>query len=244
VKNRLTLIALLFIFSSCNNTKKATSDTRAKLDSLPQVVELLKNKNKSQILKLKYQELKASCSLEMVDVSGVPSSELLLANNPVVSEPNTPNDVITHPTENVMTFDIKAQALKDNDLTQSITTELKIQSDLISMNVKMKIKPVEFSELINLELNNKKYIMKYTPVLNYTLNYELMHDEANISGQINNLKIYEKIKNQNSPILTFKNADKTSHFILFCTLNRVINPINIDYQIEFEGQWAELSTAP
>ncbi|MEQ1722746.1 MAG: hypothetical protein ABL930_06190, partial [Pseudobdellovibrio sp.] len=230
--------------SSCSKKTDNDINAFAKPGSKPQVIDYLRGKTSSQVLKIKYKALKAACTLETVkSVKGQANEESAGITPPADQPPisnNPPVPVsVENPTPESVTYDLKAQAQIDQDLKEQVKTDLTINIDNQTLKVDFVVKPISFQEYLSLDLNKKKYLMKYTPVLSYTYIFELIRGDLSTVGGGDG-KIYEKVDSSNK-IVTTRIGDDSYDFVLNCVLNREINPENPDMAAEFESQWVDIN---
>jgi hypothetical protein len=238
-----TLI-LLSLFSACSNKSDNDINAFAKPDSKPQVIDYLRGKTSSQVLTIKYKALKASCTLQAVKSVKAQIIEESAGFTPPADQPpisnNPPPPVpVVNPTPESVTYDLKAQAEIDQDLKEKINTKLTLNVDNQTLEVKVLVMPLSFQEYLNLDFNNKKYLMKYTPILAYKYDYELIRGNISTQGSGDG-KIYEKIESRNK-FLTNRVGQDNYEFVLNCSLNREINTENPDMAAEFESQWVDIN---
>lgn len=237
----LKLIWTLFVplaFTACSKGNDPDFQSKIKYDVKPQVKDLLKGKSKPEILKMKYKELKATCSLETHKVTKGQLYFEPSGNTPVpVLIPENP---VANPSENILTFDLKLQQLVDHDLAKDVNVRLSTAKDGQTLNVELTFKAIGFIESINVDMNKKKYIMKHTPVLSYQADYKLLHaDTSTIVGKTEG-KIYEKIEGLKNEIITLEIGADQYNFALECKLDSLINPEDPIMAREFANQWNEV----
>lgn len=227
--------AVLFLLLSCIKEGGPSVEPTIAPGNQPHTIDVLRGKSKAQILKMKYDQLKATCTLNAIkttqDQSNEPSANL---KPPVLTLPELP---VKNPKENIFTYDLKLQQIIDQDLIKEQYTTLKIDLDGLFLKANLVLKPIVFQDLINLDFNKKKYIMKYTPVLFYNINYEIQRDYSLPFVGYFNGKIYEKIETQNTFITGFEVGWDRYDFNINCKLDRTINSEDSDLKNEFEGQW-------
>jgi hypothetical protein len=237
-------VIVLSLLSACSKKSDNDLNAFAKPDSKPQVIDYLKGKVSSQVLKIKYKSLKADCALETVkSIKGQSIEESAGITPPADQPPITDNPLIPVPVENPtvgsLTYDLKAQAKVDQDLKEKIKTTLLINIDNQTLKVDVVIQPILFQEYLSLDINKKKYLMKYTPVLSYAYYYELIRGDLSTLDKGDG-KIYEKVESTNK-IVTTRIGEDSYDFVLKCALNREINPENPDMAAEFESQWVDIN---
>jgi hypothetical protein len=237
-------LIVLSLLSACSNKSDNDTNAFAKPVSKPQVIDYLRGKTGYQVLKIKYKSLKAACTLEVVksvkgqlieESAGItpPADQPPISNNPPLAVP------VTNPTPESVSYDLKAQAEIDQDLKKQVKTSLTLNIDNQTLNLNVVVMPLSFQEYLNLDLNNKKYLMKYTPILAYKYDYELIRGD-NLTQGSGDAKIYEKIESRNK-FLTNRVSQDNYDFVLNCSLNREINTENTDMAAEFESQWADIN---
>jgi hypothetical protein len=237
-------VVVLSLVSACSNNTASDSKAFATPDSKPQVVDYLKGKASSQVLNIKYKALKAACALEAFKSVNAQANQESAGVTPPANQPpitNNPPTLVSveKPTPYSFTYNLKAQAQIDQDLKEQIRTSLNINIDNQKLKVDVVVKPISFQEYLSLDLNKKKYLMKYTPVLSYTYNFELIREDSTMQA-LGDGKIYEKIDNSKK-ILTTTLGNESYDFVLNCVLNREINSDNPDMAAEFESQWVEIN---
>lgn len=236
----LVLFGVAAVLSCAKNND--SNFPRIKLDSKPQISDVLKNKTNSEVLKIKYKSLSAICSLEAIKIlRGEYSVNSTNPEPPNDQEPigHNPPAAIENPTANTFIYNLKAQAQVDQNLTQNVSVKLEASVDTQNLKLDLVIKPVVFDELINLEYEQHKFIMKHSPVLSYVYNYELAHGDLR-TVEKGEGKIFEKLST-NLTVLKSKIGEDNYEFVLKCRLDREINPLDKDLAFEFESQWAEVN---
>ena len=236
--NLLIVLAMTAVFSSCSKQSDAGLITEPKFDAKPQVKDVLHGKSNAEVLTAKYKELKATCSLNAVKTTKGQFSAMTTGITP--APPPVPENPISNPTENSFSYDLKLQQIVDKELSEDVTSKLSITKDGQILQVNIKLKGIKFAESLNVDNNNKKYIMKHSPVLSYLLDYKLVHDPtAAIVGKSEG-HIYEKIADQKNAFVTLEIGPDQYNFVLECQLKPQINPENPELAAEFENQWAEV----
>lgn len=234
MSNPLKFIFVLIVstvFSSCAKDDTLSLQTKSKDDSKPQVMDVLSGKSNAEVLKMKYKELKATCTLNAIKTTKGQLSRYSSGITP--TPPSDSENPISNPSENTLTYDLKLQQLTDQELAKDVKTTLSITKDGYTLNVDITFKPVVFQDSVNLNANKKRYIMKHTPILSYQADHQLLHaNDATIVGTTTG-RIYEKIEGQKNVII--KNS-----FDLECNLARIINSENVENAAEFENQWTAL----
>lgn len=230
------------VFSSCSKEKNSNFQSRLLLDAKPQVKDVLKGKSKPEVLKMKYKNLAAGCSLEIQKITRGQLFEESAGYSPTPPGGENP---VSYPNEHSMVYDIKLQQLVDRELAKDVTAKLSIAKDGQVLNVDMTFKPVAFQEVLNVDMNKKKYILKHSPVLDFVADYQLLHSEnSTIVGKLPG-KIFEKIEAPKNEIIAIEIGQDKYSFMLHCKLNRTINSDNAQLATEFENQWIEVDcTAP
>lgn len=223
------------LFLSCANDGNSDSQLKIKPVSRPQVIDVLKDKSKAEILKMKYHELKATCNLVAIKAT----QDQIASFSTELTPPSVPpsENPVKNPTEGSLTFDLKLQQLVDKELAQDVKSTVTISLDRKTLIAEVTFKPVVFQEFVNLEINKKKYIMKHSPVLSYSVIYELKQDGSPTFAS-SQAKIYEKIEDQKNTLVGIKIGEQRYNFVLDCQLDRVINAENNNLAAEFESQWA------
>lgn len=224
------------IFTSC--AKEGSPDLQAKIknDPKPQVMDVLKGKSKAEILKMKYQILKATCALNTAKTT----KGNFYADSAQITPPPpvTPENPISNPSENILVYDLKLQQLVDSELTKDVKSKLSASKEGRVLDVDITFKAVTFQDSLNIDSNKKRYFMKHTPVLSYLAEYKLSHADVNV-GTVEG-KIYEKIEGQKNTMIAFDIDPDRYHFVLECGLERTINTSNPAHAEEFENQWVEV----
>lgn len=236
--NLIMMVALATIFTSC--AKEGSPDLQAKIknDPKPQVMDVLKGKPKAEILKMKYQLLKATCALNTVKTTK--GSFYADSSGITPLPPVAPENPISNPSENILVYDLKLQQLVDSELTKDVKSKLSVTKDGRNLDVDITIKAVTFQDSLNIANNQKRYFMKHTPVLSYLAEYRLSHaDQAVIVGSSEG-KIYEKIEGQKNTMISIEIDPDRYNFALECSLERTINASNPAHAAEFENQWVEV----
>lgn len=239
-KSRIFLILFGFILISSCSKDEGGKTPNPDANNKPQVKDVLKDKTKAEVLKIKYKELKAICHFkavkavrsQVVDEATAADIETMLAT-PVA-------DPVTNPSKNTVSYDIKAQQLVDNDLSKTVTTKLAIAIENKNAVADITFMPLTFLEAIDLSLNGKRYIMKHTPKLMYNVHYSIEYDrDGSVTGQ-KDATIFENITEQRNLLTQIKVGLNTYDFSIECNLERQINDENRELQAEFDSQWAEI----
>lgn len=237
-----SVLAVLGFVSACNNKADSGDNLKAKPQTKPTVIDVLSGKSNVQVLEIKYKELKANCNLAAVKSTKGQFQESAAVTPPPNQPPITDNPpVVTpviNPTPDSVSYDIKAQAEVDKQLEEFVQTSLTTAIDDQKLKLDISISPVSFEEYMTLDINQKKYLLKYTPVLSYMYNYQLTRGDM-ISGENGTGRIYEEIESRKK-VITTKIGEDSYDFILTCKLNREINNENPNLAFEFESQWANI----
>lgn len=236
--NLIMMVATVAIYTSC--AKEGSPDLQAKIknDPKPQVMDVLKGKSKAEILKMKYQILKATCALNTAKTT----KGNFYADSAQITPPPpvTPENPISNPSENILVYDLKLQQLVDSELTKDVKTKLSASKEGYTLDVDITLKAVTFQDSLNIVNNQKRYFMKHTPVLSYLAEYKLSHaNDAAIVGRAEG-KIYEKIEGQKNTMIAFEIGPDRYYFVLECGLERTLSTSNPAYADEFENQWVEV----
>lgn len=235
--NFAAILTFALVSVSCSKEKDSNFQSRIKFDAKPQVKDVLKGKSNSEVLKMKYKELALNCILITEKIT---RGQMLFDSASSSTTPPPPADAVTNPKENSIIYDLKLQQLVDRELTKEVTGKLTTAKDGQILNLNMTLRPVSFQEALNVEVNKKKYLMKHSPVISYSLQYSLIHtDTSTIVGKAHG-RIFEKIEGQKSEIIAIEIGNDKYNFVLDCGLQRTINPENAAQAIEFENQWTEV----
>ncbi|MBY0554690.1 hypothetical protein K2P97_09185 [bacterium] len=237
-----SVIAAIAFVSACNNKGDADSNLKAKPQTKPSVIDVLNGKSHIQVLDIKYKALKADCKLAAIkstkgqlhESAGVtpPPDQPPLTGNPPTVVP------VENPTPDSLIYDLKAQATIDKELKEFIKSSLTTSIDEQTLKVDISISPVMFEEYLTLDINQKKYLLKHTPVLSYMYNYQLKRGDM-LSTENGTGRIYEKIE-AGKKVVSTKIGDDAYDFVLTCKSSREINNDNPDLAFEFESQWANI----
>ena len=215
MKNVFFISGAVLLLFSCNK-KNSNAPAKVQSDNKPQVIDTLKNKSAIEVLKLKYGgkkgELKAHCQLqsEKVVVAPEATAGLLSAGD---IEP-----VIQYPEEDSFIYNLRTKLAADPELSEKVDILLSHEKDGALVELKMKISPVHFEPQLGVNLGDATYVMKHTPVLDYT--YEV---KLSVGEQVNTVqgegKIFERIpiRKQIGKIL---NGSNSSERFLNCSLER------------------------
>lgn len=237
MKVKSYVLACALVLVSCSKEKDSNFQSRIKFDAKPQVKDLLKGKSNSEVLKMKYKELALNCSLLTEKIT---RGQQTFDSESASTTPPPPADPVTNPKENSIVYNLKLQQLVDRELTKEVTGKLTTAKDGQVLNVEMTFRPVSFQEALNVDINNKKYLMKHSPIIGYLLKYSLIHtDTSTIVGKVQG-RIFEKIEGQKSDIIAIEIGNDKYNFVLDCGLQRTINPENASQAAEFENQWTEV----
>lgn len=236
-----SVIAVIGFVSACNK-KDDSGNLKAKLQTKPSVIDVLSGKSNTQVLDIKYKELKADCNLAAVKSTNGQLQESAAITPPPDQPPisgNPPPVIpVVNPTPDSVVYDIKAQSEIDKELKEFAQTSLTTVIDDQTLKLDVSISPVTFEEYMTLDINQKKYLLKYTPVLSYMYHYQLTRGDM-ITGENGTGRIYEKIESGKKVVST-KIGDDTYDFVIKCTLNREINNENPNLAFEFESQWVNI----
>lgn len=235
VKSYILTCALVLV--SCSKEKNTNFQSRIKFDAKPQVKDILTGKSNSEVLKMKYSQLALNCSLLTEKIT---RGQLQFDTASTPTTPPPPADSVTNPKENSIIYDLVLQQLVDRELSKEVTGKMTTSKDGQVLNVDITFRPVSFQEALNVDINNKKYLMKHSPVIAYLLQYSLIHtDTSTIAGKVQG-RIFEKIEGQKSEIVAIEIGNDKYNFVLDCGLQRTINPENATHAAEFENQWTEV----
>lgn len=248
MKTSLNLILVLGFattMSSCMKQGESGLQLKAKFDSKPQIVDVLKGKTNSEVLSIKYTEVSANCQMSVRKESHITVAESLARVTAVVEstsptpEPPVGPQPIFNSSESDFVYNIVAQAKVDPTLAQEVSTTLKISKNVQNdqnVTAEIKIAPAVFADLVNLDLGGSKYIMKHTPVLSYTYNYDIVQGEMKMKGSGVGA-INEKVRTEKS-FATYTNGNFSYNLVLSCELQTALNTSVPENQKEFESQWS------
>lgn len=236
---QLSVLILLFVFSSCNKSGSSNSSDKIRPDQKPQVIDVLKGKSKSQVLDIKYKELKAVCSLK--SEKAVRGEAVFFHENNIelMAPPADPVNPISNPTASSVIYDLKLQQVADSQLSNEVKAKLSTSIEDKTLKLGMTFKPVQFLESVDLSINQRRYIMKHSPSMSYAVTYELDNEGSLIQGNTE-ATIYEKIEGQKNTFLKMKIGINIYYFSLECNLERAINNSDPDLAAEFESQWTAI----
>lgn len=239
-KARIFLILFGFILVSSCSKDEGGKTPNPDANNKPQVKDILKDKSKPEVLKVKYKELKAICQFKAVKAvrNQVVEETMGVDAEALVATPVA--DPVVNPSKNSVSYDVKAQQLIDNTLSKTVTTKLAIDIENKNAIADITFMPITFLETLDLPMNGKRYIMKHTPRLMYNVHYDIEYDRDQlITGQKDAL-IYENISDQRNLLTQIKIGLNTYDFSIECNLQRKINDENRDLASEFESQWVEI----
>jgi hypothetical protein len=235
-------LGLLTTLCSCMKAGESGLQLKAKDNSKNQIVDVLKGKPKTELLSLKYTALNIKCSIQMKKEPKVKTPEETSLNLASTSPTPTPPSVdlpLFNTSEDALTYNIVAQAKADPQLTKQVGGLMKVsKSDLSedSAEVSIIFDPISFSDLINEKVGNATYIMKYTPVLNYTYRYKITNGDHAVEGSGLN-RLLEKIRSE--IVLGAYADDNFIHKLsMACTEETTVNTSNPATKDDFATQWS------
>lgn len=231
-------ISLAAVLTSCSKDGDSNFQSRTKLDAKPQVKDVLKGKSKAEILKMKYKNLSAGCTLETQKITKGQFFLESSGNSP--APPPVTDNPVSNPNDNALTYDLKLQQLVDRELIKDVNSKITTSKDGQTLNIDITFKPIIFQEALNIDFNKKKYILKHSPVLSYVADYQLLRADPSIIVGKTQGKIYEKIADQKNEVIAIEIGTDKYNFILDCRLERAINPENVSLAAEFDNQWIEI----
>lgn len=221
---RLSLIGLLIITINSCGVSQNSQMRSLQPESKTQIVDLLKGLPASQVLSLKYGGeqgfIEVSCELS-------PSPGIQSKMSPL---PNLP---VQQPAPHQLIYNLNLQLSVDPDLSQSV--EVKLVSSTPEIELELKFKPVYFSDLLNVQYDSARYILQYTPVLEYELSYQINKGSTTEQG-FGTGRILEKIDHT----VTLGSSIESGSFLhrLFCRMETALNRSDLRQYEEFQRQWS------
>lgn len=191
--------------------------------SKTQIVDVLKGLSAPQILSLKYGGeqgfVEVRCEL-------IQSAKL---QSKILPAPNLP---VQQPSSDKFIYRLNSQLLADPELSQSV--EVRLANADESVELAIKFKPIYFLDLLNLSYDSARYILQYTPVLEYELSYRIMSGSAEQQG-FGTGRLLEKIDHTVTLGSRIGSVRSLQH--LFCRMETAPNQVDLLLYEEFRRQW-------
>lgn len=225
--NTIKLFSVLALVSSCAYENDPglipKGGLAGQLDNDP-----LKGKLASDVLKLKYSNLKVECTLAKVEKVDAPveGAENAEAANPPAAP--TPAPVLNEGPKS--TIDFKQLALIDASLAKPVEGAQLILGDMASGEsglLKLVVNPLSFKDNSTLKVGSKVYVMKHSPELSGKFTYAynngttIGHNDGEFSSLQEKIE-FKKVVYTEEVVAT----KKTYEHVMTCMLNSEVDTKN------------------
>ncbi|MGZ3690832.1 MAG: hypothetical protein ACXVAX_04985 [Pseudobdellovibrio sp.] len=236
--NAVTLLSIAALFTSCayeNDTPLQLKANKAN----EAVADALKGKAAPDILKVKYVNLKATCTLARVVKTDDQSAAQQADDNSAPPAPPAPPAAAAKPVDNqgaTTIIDFKAQAVQDPALSKVIdTAALEVADQTTKSDLKLVINPLSFKDTLTLNVDSLVYVMKHSPELSGSFTYSYNNGTSTLSNRGSIAAIDEQVPFK-LVVLEETVGTTTYDHVLSCDLKGDVDPKND----AVKGQWIKV----
>lgn len=215
--------ALSFFLISCGAYQSRQAQ-RSEPQSKTQIVDVLKDLPTADVLDIKYGGESGFIRLDC-QLTGAPQRRVGLFNSRPIKINPLPGSPVQQPAPHYLIYDLNLQRQIDPQLAEEVSVEL--VDELQTAQLHLEFKPLYFSELLNIQYESARYILKYTPVLEYSLDYQTLDGGTPVRGRHQG-RIFERVDHLVS----------LGRHRLACRMETSLNNANSRYYEEFQQHWS------